>query len=278
MLPLISVLTFQSAFAQAQVENSNWISAQNLNLHPAVNQRKAGSNACGPACLLEAYQIASNKWQKSLKPYAALKSNDEKIRLLIRRHGLKRSLKFSDQLRWHKYKGVNIADLGAMANEMRRGFSLAKLDYQVFFRKEKEDHERLLQRIHKTLSKSFKSGFPPIVSIRRVANRKIPRGGGRMWMTLQGHFVVITGLPKKIAQDADSFKVNYRDPWTGKDLTGTIRIPKEQFWAAPSIHSKGKVYKNPTLVADFPSSRIGIRKVRKGERHALTLAGGVGAF
>jgi len=255
-----------------------WLYAPNLENTKAVNQRKAGHNACGPACLLDAYQSAGPRWQKSLRPYVRLKSDKEKIQLLIRRHGLKRSLKFSNQIRWHRNKGVNIADLGAMANEMRRGFSLQKIQHEVFFRKEKEDHQQLLKRVHRSFRKSLKAGFPPIISIRRTANRKLPRGGGRMWLTLQGHFVVITGFPQKLSPDADSFEVSYRDPWTGRDLRGTVRIPKESFWASPTIGQTDKIFENPTLVADFPYSRIGIKKVRKGERHALTLSSGVGAF
>ncbi len=165
-----------------------------------------------------------------------------------------------------------------MANEMRRGFTLPQLKYQQFFRKDKETHHDLMARIHRSFKKSMKAGFPPIISIRRVANRKIPRGGGRMWLTLQGHFVLITGFPKSIGTTDEAMVVSYRDPWTGKDHMGRIRFPKSTFWAAPSIQKDGRVYKNPTLVADFPSSRIGIKKVRKGEQHALTLASGIGAF
>jgi len=255
-----------------------WIIAPNHEKQPPVNQRKAGPNACGPACLLDAFYSADQRWHKSLRPYRSLKTDKERIQLVIRRHGLKPSRQFRGQIRWNRNKGVNIADLGAMANEMRRGFSLEKLKFKVLFREEKETHQSLLKRVHQQFSESLEAGFPPIISIRRVANRRLPRSGTRMWMTVQGHFVVITGIPKKLNKDDTFFFVTYHDPWTGRALMGKVRIPKEKFWATPPYQGKGKFYESPTLIADFPSSRIGIKKVKKGEKHALTLAGAVGAF
>ncbi len=256
----------------------NWITAPNAYANEAVNQREAGYNACGPACLLDAYQSASQRWHKSLKPFLEKKTEKERITLIIRRHGIRPSLQFRGQLRWKHNSGVNIIDLGAMANEMRSGFFLEKLEAQVLFREEKETHQELVTRVHKKFKKSLKAGFPPIIDIRRVANRRIPRSGTKMWLTVQGHFVVITGFPEKLEKDADSFPVTYHDPWNGRKLKGHIRIPKGTFFATPPINGKGKFYQSPTLVADFPYSRIGIHKVKKGEKHALTLSAAVGAF
>ena len=259
--------------AEAQ---EGWIAAPGAN-NP-VDQRDAGPTTCGPAALLDAFQSAHPRWHKSLAPYRKLDSDEKKIREVIRRHGLRPSAVWGGQIRWRRNGGVNLIDLGQMAREMRRGFSTSKLRSQLLFIEKGESRDELLQRTHGLLKKSLQKGFPPVISVKRVVNRYLPKSGNRMWLNVQGHFVTVTGVPNQLTLGADSFRITYHDPWGGRALQGHLRIPQTEFWAKPVNSRNGLIYRSPNLVADFPNSRIGTKRVRRGEKTALTLSGAVGAL
>ena len=241
-----------------------WLSAPVADAPPA-NQLRVDGNACGPACLLDAFRAGSEKWRKSICRIGG-KSDSAKIRRIIFDYARRPSALDPRKARWNQRLGVASPDLVAMANELRNEWWMGTVKQEIFFRKSRERESELLSKVHRTLSKSLKKGLPPILRIRRVAWRA-PNGSSiKSWLMIKPHFIVLTGIPEKITKGATSFQVTYHDPWGGKKLSGTIQIPD------------GTTAGMPTLIANFPGSDIGKKLVRRNEPTCLSLSSAIGLF
>ncbi|MGC6457818.1 MAG: hypothetical protein ACON4R_05555 [Akkermansiaceae bacterium] len=241
-----------------------WLTASVPNSPPA-NQLQTDGNACGPACLLDAFRSGGEKWRSSI---ARIKGTTDtaRIRAIILGAGRRPSRLDPTKTRWSKRAGVNAIDLADMANELRGERWMRTVKSSVFFKKERETQSDLLRRTHKQLASALKRELPPILLLRRVAFRS-PQGSiQKSWLTIKGHFVVLTGLPTKLPRGTTSFPITYHDPWGGYQYKGTIRITDQQTSGLP------------TLVADFPKSKIGRDLVRKNEPTCLSLSSAVGLF
>lgn len=244
--------------------SANWLSAP-VKDSPSVNQLKTSGNACGPACLLDAFRSGSKKWRSSIARIEGT-SDKDKIINIIKAHGRKASRLDATKARWNTRQGINAPDLADMANEMRAAMWMGTVKQELFFPGNRESSSQLLQRTHRNLTRSLEKGLPPILSVRRMALRAPARNSAPVWLTVKRHFVVLTGLPAQLPKNAESFQVTYHDPWGGKKLTGTVRLPK------PEERKIG------TLVVDFTGSNIGRNLVRRGEQTRLSLSSAIGLF
>jgi len=233
-----------------------------------VNQLLVAGNACGPAALLNAFRFGNTDWQRALD--AAVGDNDkDRILKVIREIGMRQSKHIPGRPRWSR-RGVSVADLRDMANEMTTGRFLPQLSDEVFFLNSRETPEKLLLRVHQRLSKSLSKGFPPILSLRRYALRK-QSSGRSQWTLIDAHFITLTAIHGKPARDAHGFAVDYIDPWGGKFCQGTIRIPDQPFLADASG--------NPScLEAVFPKTTVGAKMVRKEEKTFVAVSAAIGRW
>lgn len=241
-----------------------WLNSPHPNL-PAVNQLQTDGNACGPACLLDAFRSGSEKWRQSITKIEG-DSDTEKIKKIILTYGKRGSRLDPKKARWNGRYGMNGSDLADIANELRSERWMGTVTQKIFFKTAKKNHHALLKKTHKQLSHSLKKGLPPIVRVRRVALRTIPGTRQKDWLSVKGHFLVITGLPKTLPKNASSFPVTYHDPWGGKKLQGHIRTPNTE------------QLRLPTLVADFPHSTFGKTLLPRQEPSCLSLSSGIGLF
>lgn len=244
--------------------NPGWLSAPVADAPPA-NQLLVDGNACGPACLLSAFRAGSKKWRTSISKIGG-SSDSEKIRNIISDYARRPSTLDPKKARWNGRYGIASPDLVAMANELRSNQWMGGVKQEIFFKKSREKDAELLARIHSKLSKSLKKGLPPIIRIRRVVWRAPEGSSTKSWLTLQAHYIVLTGLEKKKPKATTFFKVTYHDPWGGKRLSGTVHIP--------DADSTGIA----TLIADFPGSNIGKKLLRRSERTRLSLSSAIGLF
>lgn len=228
-----------------------------------ANQLVVSGNACGPTALLNAFRFANADWQRALSAIVG-DSDKQRIYTIIREYGMRPSTTLKDRPRWSK-KGVNLADLCDIANEMTRGHFLPPLSQEVLFRNPRETQQALLQRVLTRLNTSLEKGFPPIISLRRYVKRD------RVWIALDAHFVTVTSLPRKLAKGQTSFEIAYLDPWGGKPCQGVITIPDSAVLAEIPAES-------PCLEADFPQASVGRKLVRQGEPSTLTLAAVLGRW
>jgi hypothetical protein len=231
-----------------------------------VNQLVVAGNACGPAALLNAFRFGNSDWQR-----ASPAGVDDKERVLkvIREIGMRPSKHIPGHPRWSR-RGVSVADLLDMANEMTTGHFLPPLGDEVFFLKSSETPEKLLLRVQQRLAKSVVKGLPPILSLRRYALRK-PSSGPPQWTLVDAHFVTLTTIPATLDKNARGFSIDYIDPWGGRYCKGIIRIPDQTVMQDTAG--------NPTcLEVLFPKTPVGGKMVRKGEKSFVAVSAAIGRW
>jgi hypothetical protein len=233
-----------------------------------ANQLVVAGNACGPTALLNAIRFGNKDWQRASEA-ATGDTDKEKIYTIIREYGMRPSNHIKGRPRWSR-KGVNVADLGDIANEMTRGRFLPLVNQDVVFLKPGESQEKLLKRVYQLLETSQEKGLPPVVSLRRYV-RRAKDGGRPEWTILDAHFVTVTVVPTKLEKDARSFPVTYLDPWGGKVCQGSIGITSSAVLADTAATT-------PCLMADFPQAQVGKKLVRPGEPTALAVAAVLGRW
>jgi len=231
----------------------------------AADQLVVSGNACGPTALLNAFRFGNTNWQRASTALAG-DSDKQRIYSIIRQYGMRPSKHVNRRARWSK-KGINIADLADIANEMTVGQALPIVEQEVLFLKPGETQEKLLKRVHYRLNTSLSKGLPPVLSLRRYAKR----AATGQWTVLDAHFVTLTSIPAKLGKGDRSFPVTYLDPWGGKSCEGSISITNRAVLADAAGSS-------PCLEADFPQAAVGKKLLRPGEPTALTVAAVLGRW
>lgn len=241
--------------------------APNISATPA-NQLLVSGNACGPAALLNAFRFGNPQWQRVSDSITG--SNDrERIFTIIREIGMRPSKHLPGRPRWNR-RGVGVADLRDMANEMALGHHLPPLREEVFFIKPRETPEKLLRRVHHRLNHSLAKGLPPLLSLRRHALRK-QEDGSAQWVVIDAHFVTLSAIPRKLEKNARSFPVRYIDPWGGRHFEGHIAIPEKPVLPDSRGHSS-------CLEALFPKASVGKKLLRPGEPTVLMVPAAIGRW
>lgn len=230
---------------------------------PPVNQLAISGNACGPAALLASFRCGSDAWQRAASSLTGT-TDREQLGLWIRRHGLQPSGTLKGRKRWTN-AGINVEDLVVATNEMTRPLYLPAVAQENLFLRTGEQPAALLRRTHQRLEKSLFKGIPPVLSLRRFVLR-----GGK-WLPLQGHFVTITAVSKKLSSKDNSLSFAYLDPWGGKRSQGELRLPSTLV-LAPSGQT------SPCLEAFVPDANIAKKEVRKGEITVVIPAAVIGRW
>ncbi len=244
------------------------LSAAEIGEPTPVNQLLVSGNACGPAALLNAFRFGNSDWQRASNSVTC--TNDKELILkVIREIGMRPSKHIAGRPRWSR-RGVSVADLRDMADEMTIGQFLPHPSDEVFFLQPRETPEKLLIRVHQRLTKSITKGLPPIISLRRYTLRSQPNGQAQ-WVVVDAHFVTLTQIPTKLEKKTQRFPVTYIDPWGGRYCHGEIAIPNPPFLADPSG--------NPScLEAEFPKSSVGNKLVRKSEKSFIAVSAAIGRW
>jgi hypothetical protein len=220
----------------------------------AANQLDISGNACGPAAVLSSFRCGNAAWQRAGNALPG--ANDrEQLRHWIRFHGLRPSETLKGRTRWTT-AGINVEDLVSAVNEMNRPLYLPPIGHDGLLLQGRETPEKLLRRCRERLQRSLEKGIPPLLSLRRHVLRK-----GR-WISVQGHFVTVIAVPRKLGRGEKGFPITYLDPWGGKRCKGWIGIPGMALLA-----QEGQV--SPCLLAEVPAANIGKKQVRGGETTAV---------
>ena len=229
-----------------------------------VNQLALSSQACGPAALLYAFSAGNDDWQRA---YTAVDGETDRQRLayIIKRYALHPSRHLSNHKRWSHRGGISSADLVDIGNEMATGQFLPVIRSDSLIVSNGSDHQRLLRHAHRRLSGSLSKNLPPILTLKRTARRTSDTSPSA-WRIVEGHYVVVTGMPSRIARDAGSFDIEFMDPHGGKQRAGTLSIPN------------GADRTVPWLEFSSPDTPVGRRLVRSGEQSLVTAAAVIGHF
>lgn len=252
---LIAVLLGTCAAAEMRI-------APNQAASP-VNQLSISGNACGPAALLASFRSGNEAWQRASGALAG-ETDREQLRQWIRQHGMRPSATLKGRLRWSA-KGINVEDLVEAANEMNRPLFLPPLAHDDLFLRPGEKPGELLRRTRDRFDRSLAKGIPPILSLRRFVLRK------GVWSPVQGHFVTITAVPRKLARGESTFAFHYLDPWGGKRCEGALGLPRQ-----PVLALAGQT--SPCLEAVVPAALIGKSEIRRGEVTVVVPAAVIGRW
>ena len=228
-----------------------------------VDQLRLSGNACGPAALLASFRCGSPAWQRGATSLPG-SSDREQLALWIRRHGLQPSGTLKGRKRWTS-AGINVEDLITATNESTRPLYLPPVAGDDLFLRRGEKPDALLRRVRDRLDRSLAKGIPPLLSVRRF----VLRDGA--WTPIEGHFITITAVPRKLARGEHSFPIRYLDPWGGKRAEGRLTLPPRPL-LAPAAQTA------PCLEATLPAANIGKRQVRRGEATALVPAAIIGRW
>jgi hypothetical protein len=233
-----------------------------------ANQLCVAGNACGPAALLNAFRFGNPDWQRASNAIAGANDRERMLRI-IREIGMRPSKHVPGHPRWSR-RGVSVADLRDMADEMIAGHFLPPVNEEVFFLTPRESPEKLLRRVHQRLETSLAKGLPPVISLRRYALRQ-SSGKPPQWTVIDAHFVTLTAIPRQLDKQARSFPVSYIDPWGGKRCAGEIGVPDKPLMADTSGNTS-------CLEADFPQTGVGKTSIRKGEETMLSVSAAIGRW
>jgi hypothetical protein len=244
------------------------LEAPNISAVPA-NQLVVAGNACGPAALLNAFRCGNTDWQRAGNALAGANDRERLLRI-IREIGMRPSRHVSGHPRWSR-RGVGLADLCDMANEMIVGQFLPQLSEEAFFLKRGESPEALVRRVYQRFDTSMVKGLPPVLSVRRYALRRAAGQDAAHWVVIDAHFVTLTVLPRRLEKHAFSFPVSYIDPWGARRCQGSLGIPGEPVFPDAAGFSS-------CLEADFPEAAVGRKRVGRGERTVLLLAAAIGRW
>ena len=235
----------------------------------AANQLLVAGNACGPAALLNAFRFGNPDWQRASQALAGA-TDKERLLTIIREIGMRPSQHALGHPRWSR-RGVSVADLRDMANEMIAGQYLPQLSEEVFFLEPRETPEKLLRRVYQRVDTSLAKGLPPVVSLRRYVLRQPAGAKSPQWVVIDAHFVTLTAIPRALDRNARCFPVSYLDPWGAKRCQGSIGIPGKIVFADPAGQSC-------CVEADFPQTPVGKKRVGRGEPTLLTFAAAIGRW
>jgi hypothetical protein len=228
-----------------------------------VNQLRMSGNACGPAALLASFRSGNEAWQRAAASLPGT-TDREQLDHWIRHHGRQPSSTLKGRQRWTS-RGINVEDLVVAANEMNRPLFLPAVTHDDLFLRRGEKPEALLRRTRERFDRSLDKGIPPLLSLRRFVLRQ------GVWTPLQGHFVTVTAVPRKLARGETSFAFHYLDPWGGKRCVGTLGLPRQLLLAQAGQGS-------PCLEAVVPAALIGKSEVRPRETTAVVPAAVIGRW
>jgi len=225
----------------------------------AASQLVVSGNACGPAALLNALRFAEERWNQSL---SSVDGDTDRGQLLtiIRRHGLRPSPHLGGRPRWGR-GGINVADLTDVANEITASRDLPSIRHEILIRNSNEPATRHLARTHRLLETSLARGLPPILSVRRFAWRT------GEWTVIDAHFITVTAVPRRLPRHAESFSIEYIDPWGAARHHGEIHI---------SCDPDASAFPFPE--ARLPHANVGKSRLRAGETSVLSASAVIGIF
>ena len=183
---------------------------------------------------------------------------------LIRWQGMLPSRHTPGSPRWSR-RGISAADLADVAEGMTSRYGLPCISCHIDFRQPQESPGRFLERTHQRWCKSLSAGFPPVLSIRRIA--WTPSFPPR---TIDAHFVTLIAIG---APDPESgaFSMTCIDPWGARIEQATIRFPDHPIF--PDLSGLGSC-----LEITLPQADIGKSSVKPTETSLLLPGASIGCW
>lgn len=196
----------------------------------AANQLAIAGNACGPAAALNSLRFGSTPYQAAAQAIPG-ENDRSQLRHIILKHGGTWSRHVPQRYRWSR-RGINAADLTDVINELTRTSNARSVQLQI------PNGTSAFEKSYTQLAQSLRSGFPPVVGLRRYEGVK----------TIDSHFITILQVPDHLDHNATEFPIRYVDPMGARSLQGIIRAQ----------HGK----QHTQLIAEMPNTPVGQSKTK----------------
>ncbi len=270
-------------FAHAAVPSFRSLAPENISL---ITQHTAGDKACGPTALLYAFKLG-NKGMRGAYSKLPGATDQEKLKSLVSQLSGMPSQVIYHQKRLDEKEGMSAQDLFAAANDLLPGLQRMNFD-----RSEKEGEiGTFLKRVHQNLLNSIANGVPVMAIVVPYMASFEAKKNRNTWSEHNGHYVVITGVPDALSDDALSFSVEYLDPDTGKvgranlyeEVTRSFWARREKLngigeWIHPEVRNGQREVASPYLGFMAPGLNLTPPQAKDSQRVVVTLVGAVGDF
>jgi hypothetical protein len=228
---LFGVFLFAAGF-----DSQNASLAQELPKYRGITDQRRfpdSINSCAPASVLNLLKFSREEYRDV---YKSLVGSDDGIRMrfVVDRYFRSRpSVVYPKLNRWGVH-GIQSEDLVVGLNEMFKDEGARELKGLYLDRREGENEDAHLLRVHDLLTASIGNGVTPILSLRSFVVRK-REGKEAGWETGAHHNVVVVEVKGK--PNSIGFEVIALDPYQGRQVEILIHreANKQQFLALKGI-------------------------------------------
>ena len=231
-----------------------------------VNQHvdpQFGMKACGPAAVMNALRFSKGREAEIFSQLVGAK-DAVRLRFLIDRWFAGRDSLVAIKTKRYGPHGCFTQDLLAGFNEMLGEHQQEPVVGQFLDRAWSEkDGEKVLEpaadyvrRVHELLADSLRDGLPPVISLRSfVARRHDGPASLFRWEMARAHYVVVTSVPKKLADHDLGFRFEYVDSNGAK--TGSAWVYTEKHLSFRAFRGSNGIGEwldgKPFLLVNAPS-------------------------
>ena len=179
--------------------------------------REYKARACGPTAILNSLRFATGA-EREIFPTLVGSDDATRLRFLIDRWFAGRASTVADGVKRLDSHGCFVEDLAAGFNDLLSENNQPAATSGFLDRRADEKSDRqFLRRVHGNLADSLRRGLPPVISLRSfVARKHYGESDTSRWGIARHHFVVVTSVPEKLAENDLGFRFEYIDPYGGK--------------------------------------------------------------
>lgn len=237
-----------------------------------IKQSLYGDMACMPTSLLNALTFGPPEFQAIL-PRLPGATTTERLSGLIRNVGSQGSKAAPGEPLYTDKRGVLSKDMTVMTNLVLQAHGVAPLSGLFLDVLEKETPEEHLRRVHGLLTHSLQAGVPVLTSIRSFSAKREKEDAPILWEGMDGHAVLVIGIPQKLESWQRGFAIRLVDPWVGSLAEAYVHVETiRAFQAARSENDKEfRWIDRGFLHIDVPTLSLGTGKLPWYARSFFTL-------
>lgn len=247
--------------------------SESIRVDPArvLRQDDLDTKACGPVSLVHVLQFGDAACRKALGLLPG-GTPAQRAAAVMERFGGKPSRDYGEGKRV-RGDGISCVDLTDIAREVVTPAGLTATG-DFLDRRKNEADRTFLHRVHRRLADALRTGRAPLVSLRSFATAVDSKmQDGYSWNGVQGHFVVVTRVPAKLADHELGFRFEFIDSKSGRVESGYIYLERRRAFLAAKGNSARYEWKrgSPFLLVTAPTLSLGVDAQPWWARSIVTL-------
>jgi hypothetical protein len=244
-----------------------------------VKQTKDLRFTCGPASILNCLAFGRRSFQSI---YGRIPGHlaSEKLSYVISKYGSEDSIVKPGNRRFAEDVGMYNEDILATVNALLSDYDARPLDGICADRLSGETSFDYLRRVHQHLSQSLSKKVPVVASVESYAAYEYKDYPGLKWRGGFSHTILITGVPRGLAQYEKGFTFEFVDSLNGTIEQGYVYTEEAREFQA--VRRNGANFEwisgSPFLLVILPSLSLGTEGEAWNVRTIMTLSYLIGAF